>query len=115
MKFVIRKPELYAEPKAKAATPLWVRGLLMFTSAGVSFAHGSNDGQKGMGLIMLILIGTVSTAYALNRTPSAGGVPSFVLNFGGRLQGRRSQGGGLQRPRRSAPGSHQLFDFASNQ
>jgi hypothetical protein len=45
---------------------------------GVSFAHGSNDGQKGMGLIMLILIGTVPTAYALNRTPSAGDVPSFV-------------------------------------
>ncbi len=39
---------------------------------GVSFAHGSNDGQKGMGLIMLILVGTVPTAYALNHavTPS---------------------------------------------
>ena len=33
----------------------------------MSFFHGSNDGQKGMGLIMLILIGTVPTAYALNR------------------------------------------------
>jgi PiT family inorganic phosphate transporter len=41
--------------------------LLIFTCTGVSFAHGSNDGQKGMGLIMLILIGTVPTAYALNR------------------------------------------------
>lgn len=80
MKFVIRKPELYAEPKGKAAPPLWVRGLLVFTSAGVSFAHGSNDGQKGMGLIMLILIGTVPTTYALNRAPSAGDVPSFVRN-----------------------------------
>jgi inorganic phosphate transporter, PiT family len=80
MKFTIRKPELYAEPKGKAAPPWWIRGLLIFTSAGVSFAHGSNDGQKGMGLIMLILIGTVPTAYALNRTPSAGDVPSFVRN-----------------------------------
>ncbi|MGH6834115.1 MAG: inorganic phosphate transporter [Methylocella sp.] len=78
MKFVIRKHELYAEPKGKAAPPLWVRGLLVFTSAGVSFAHGSNDGQKGMGLIMLILIGTVPTAYALNRTLPAAYVPSFV-------------------------------------
>ena len=42
-------------------------GLLILTCTGVSFAHGSNDGQKGMGLIMLILIGTVPTAYALNR------------------------------------------------
>ena len=80
MKLVIRKPELYSEPKGKTAPPLWIRGLLIFTSAGVSFAHGSNDGQKGMGLIMLILIGTVPTTYALNRTPSAGDVLSFVQN-----------------------------------
>jgi PiT family inorganic phosphate transporter len=39
----------------------------VLTCTGVSFAHGSNDGQKGMGLIMLILIGTVPTAYALNH------------------------------------------------
>src|ERR1700704_5820301 len=42
MKFIIRKPELYTEPKGKAAPPWWIRGLLIFTSAGVSFAHGSN-------------------------------------------------------------------------
>jgi PiT family inorganic phosphate transporter len=41
--------------------------MLILTCTGVSFFHGSNDGQKGMGLIMLILIGTVPTAYALNR------------------------------------------------
>jgi inorganic phosphate transporter, PiT family len=80
MKFIIRKPELYSEPKGRSAPPWWIRVLLIFTSAGVSFAHGSNDGQKGMGLIMLILIGTVPTTYALNRTPSAGDVPSFVQN-----------------------------------
>lgn len=78
MKFIIRKPELYAAPKGQSPPPLWIRGLLIFTSAGVSFAHGSNDGQKGMGLIMLILIGTVPTAYALNRTLPAAYVPSFV-------------------------------------
>src|SRR5256886_754323 len=78
MKFLIRKPELYAEPKVAGAPPLWIRGLLIFTSAGVSFAHGSNDGQKGMGLIMLILIGTVPTAYALNRALPAIYVPTFV-------------------------------------
>ena len=42
--------------------------MLILTCTGVSFAHGSNDGQKGMGLIMLILIGTVPTAYALNHS-----------------------------------------------
>jgi inorganic phosphate transporter, PiT family len=80
MKVVIRKRDLYTEPKGKSAPPWWIRGLLILTSAGVSFAHGSNDGQKGMGLIMLILIGAVPTAYALNRTPSAGDLPSFVQN-----------------------------------
>ncbi|GFE76515.1 inorganic phosphate transporter [Novosphingobium sp. TCA1] len=67
MRVLVRKKELYEEPKDGVPPPLWIRALLIFTCTGVSFAHGSNDGQKGMGLIMLILIGTVPTAYALNR------------------------------------------------
>ncbi|WP_395398233.1 inorganic phosphate transporter [Novosphingobium sp. BL-8A] len=67
MKVLIRHPALYQEPEPGVPPPLWIRALLIFTCTGVSFAHGSNDGQKGMGLIMLILIGTVPTAYALNR------------------------------------------------
>jgi inorganic phosphate transporter, PiT family len=78
MKALIRKPELYMEPKGNAAPPLWVRSLLILTCTGVSFAHGSNDGQKGMGLIMLILIGTVPTAYALNRAVPASDVQTFI-------------------------------------
>jgi PiT family inorganic phosphate transporter len=68
LKMIVRNPALYAAPEGNKAPPLWIRGLLILTCTGVSFAHGSNDGQKGMGLIMLILIGTVPTAYALNRT-----------------------------------------------
>ncbi len=68
-KVLIRNKELYEAPKGDAPPPAWIRGLLIFTCTGVSFAHGSNDGQKGMGLIMLILIGLVPTAFALNRTP----------------------------------------------
>src|SRR5436853_915977 len=67
LKFVVRNPALYAAPEGNKPPPLWIRGILIATCTGVSFAHGSNDGQKGMGLIMLILIGTVPTAYALNR------------------------------------------------
>src|SRR5262245_4016089 len=67
LKVVARRPELYREPQGATPPPWWIRGLLILTCTGVSFAHGSNDGQKGMGLIMLILIGTVPTAYALNR------------------------------------------------
>ena len=80
MKALVRKPELYAEPKGNQPPPWWVRGLLIFTCTGVSFAHGSNDGQKGMGLIMLILIGTVPTAYALNRAVPDSDLPAFQQN-----------------------------------
>ncbi len=76
-KALIKRPELYSEPQPGKAPPLWVRGLLILTCTGVSFAHGSNDGQKGMGLIMLILIGTVPTSYALNRAVGANEVPHF--------------------------------------
>jgi inorganic phosphate transporter, PiT family len=66
-KFLIRRPELYHAPDQDKGPPHWIRGLLILTCTGVSFAHGSNDGQKGMGLIMLILIGILPGAYALNN------------------------------------------------
>jgi PiT family inorganic phosphate transporter len=66
-KALIRDPRLYKAPEGEAPPPFWIRALLILTCTGVSFFHGSNDGQKGMGLIMLILIGTVPTAYALNH------------------------------------------------
>ena len=67
LKALVKQPALYREPHGKTPPPWWIRGLLVLTCTGVSFAHGSNDGQKGMGLIMLILVGTVPTAYALNH------------------------------------------------
>ena len=78
MKKVIRNPQLYKEPKADTPPPLGIRSLLVFTCTAVSFAHGGNDGQKGMGLIMLILIGVAPTAYALNRTMPDSSTPAFV-------------------------------------
>jgi PiT family inorganic phosphate transporter len=77
-KAVIKDPRLYEAPKGDAPPPFWIRGLLILTCTGVSFAHGSNDGQKGMGLIMLILIGTVPTAYALNHAVGLNQVQDFV-------------------------------------
>jgi len=77
-KALIRIPELYKVPKNEEPPPLPVRALLVLTCTGVSFFHGSNDGQKGMGLIMLILIGTVPTAYALNHAISPAEMQSFI-------------------------------------
>src|SRR6202142_1030974 len=66
-KATIKDKRLYEAPVGNAPPPFWIRCLLILTCTGVSFFHGSNDGQKGMGLIMLILIGTVPTTYALNH------------------------------------------------
>jgi PiT family inorganic phosphate transporter len=78
MKLVIPSKALYQAPEGTNPPPFWIRGLLVLTCTGVSFAHGSNDGQKGMGLIMLILVGTVPTAYALNRAVSPAEVQDFI-------------------------------------
>jgi len=79
LKFLLRNAAaLFAEPKGDQPPPLWIRGILILTCTLVSFFHGSNDGQKGMGLIMLILIGTVPTAYALNRALPASQIERFI-------------------------------------
>jgi PiT family inorganic phosphate transporter len=78
LKSIVRIPALYAEPKGDQPPPWWIRAILILTCTLVSFFHGSNDGQKGMGLIMLILIGTVPTAYALNRAMPASEMQTFA-------------------------------------
>ncbi|HEY1807095.1 MAG TPA: inorganic phosphate transporter, partial [Acidobacteriaceae bacterium] len=78
LKMLLRKPELYESPKGNQPPPFWIRALLVLTCTGVSFGHGSNDGQKGMGLIMLILIGTVPPAYALNHAIGIDQMHEFI-------------------------------------
>ena len=78
LKVCVRNPALYESPKGTEPPPFWIRCLLILTCTGVSFGHGSNDGQKGMGLIMLILIGVVPTAYALNHAVGYSQVQNFA-------------------------------------
>jgi inorganic phosphate transporter, PiT family len=82
LKMVLQRatPALFGEPKGDQPPPWWIRSILILTCTLVSFFHGSNDGQKGMGLIMLILIGTVPTAYALNRALPDSQIASFTAN-----------------------------------
>ncbi|MGD0548874.1 MAG: inorganic phosphate transporter [Terracidiphilus sp.] len=77
-KKTIKYPSLYEAPKDNQPPPWPIRALMVLTCTGVSFFHGSNDGQKGMGLIMLILIGTVPTAYALNHAVTASDMQVFI-------------------------------------
>jgi PiT family inorganic phosphate transporter len=58
------------EPAADAPPIWWMRGILVLTCSAVSFSHGTNDGQKSIGLIMLTIIGLFPATYALN--PAAG-------------------------------------------
>jgi inorganic phosphate transporter, PiT family len=78
VKAVIKDKRLYEAPEGTEPPPFWIRSLLVLTCTGVSFFHGSNDGQKGMGLIMLILIGTVPTTYALNHAVTARQSQDFI-------------------------------------
>jgi phosphate/sulfate permease len=66
LKRVVPEPRLYVPPVGDDKPPGWVRWTLVGTCGGVSLAHGSNDGQKGMGLILLVLIGFLPTHFALN-------------------------------------------------
>jgi PiT family inorganic phosphate transporter len=65
-KALVKNPDLYKEPVKDAPPPFWIRAVLCLTCTGVSFAHGSNDGQKGIGLMMLIIIGLLPMQFSLN-------------------------------------------------
>jgi PiT family inorganic phosphate transporter len=64
----VKNKIIFKEPPAKKAPPLWIRTILILTCTSVSYAHGSNDGQKGVGLIMLILIGFSPAWFAVDRS-----------------------------------------------
>lgn len=66
LKRIVRDPKLYKGPEGDDRPPGWIRALLIGTCGGVSFAHGSNDGQKGMGLLVLVLLGFLPFHYALD-------------------------------------------------
>lgn len=80
LKSLVKNKAVHHEPNGNTPSPWSIRRLLVLTCTGLSFAHGSNDGQKGIGPIMLILAGTVPVAYALNRAmPVEPRVPFVAL------------------------------------
>ena len=80
LKAFVKQPDLYKAPEGEQPPPGWVRGLLVLTCTGVSFAHGSNDGQKGQGLLMLILIGVLPGTYALEMKSSPRTLQAIVAS-----------------------------------
>lgn len=78
LRCLVPSKKLYEPPDGDKPPPWWIRGLLIGTCTGVSFAHGSNDGQKGMGLIMLVLIGIVPATYALDMGSTSADITGLV-------------------------------------
>ena len=66
LKRIVHDEHLYKPPEGEEPPVWWMRGVLIFTCTAVSFAHGTNDGQKSIGLIMLTIIGLFPMTYALN-------------------------------------------------
>lgn len=72
---------LFKEPKKNQPPPWWIRSILFITCTLVSFFHGNNDGQKGVGLAMLVLIGIVPSFFALNTNFDASRLPSSISSI----------------------------------
>jgi phosphate/sulfate permease len=72
---------LFKEPKKNQPPPTWIRGILIVTCTLVSFFHGQNDGQKGVGLMMLILIGIVPFYFALDVNFSPTDMPASLTKI----------------------------------
>ncbi len=64
---VVKNKIIFKEPNTNNPPPTWIRAILLLTCTGVSFSHGSNDGQKGVGLMMLVMIAIVPSYFAINQ------------------------------------------------
>lgn len=66
LRITVKNKTIFKAPRTNEPPPFWIRMILLLTCTGVSYSHGSNDGQKGVGLVMLILIALVPGYFALN-------------------------------------------------
>ena len=76
-KSLIKQENLYTAPTEEAPS-LGIRAMLILTCTGVSFAHGSNDGQKGMGLMMLVLVILLPSIFSVNMHTSPQAIAQLV-------------------------------------
>jgi inorganic phosphate transporter, PiT family len=66
LKLTIHDKNLYEPPEGDKPPVWWMRGLLILTCTGVSLSHGTNDGQKSIGLIMIVIIGLLPGSFSVN-------------------------------------------------
>ena len=66
LRLSVKNKSIFKAPKTNDPPPFAIRMVLLLTCTGVSYSHGSNDGQKGVGLVMLILIAIAPSYFAIN-------------------------------------------------
>ncbi len=81
LKLIIKNKKLFKKPPVDKAPPFWIRSIMVLTCTAVSFSHGSNDGQKGVGLIMMILIGIVPGYFALDAAKKPANLKSNLTQI----------------------------------
>ncbi|KOY85132.1 nuclease PIN [bacterium 336/3] len=86
LKISVKNKKIFEAPDGDTPPPTWIRAILIFTCSGVSFAHGSNDGQKGVGLLMLVLIMTLPTYYTLNSEKNITDYRNAINQFDEKVQ-----------------------------
>ena len=79
LRTLVKNEAIFTEPEKDKAPPTWIRTILILTCTSVSFSHGSNDGQKGVGLIMLILISVLPLQFALNLERSFSEIKTDII------------------------------------
>ena len=75
----VKNDIFYKEPIPGKKPPIWIRILLWFTCGLVSFFHGQNDGQKGVGLVMMILIAIMPAYFSLDNEINLQSVNANVM------------------------------------
>ena len=75
----VKNDVFYKEPVPGKTPPIWIRMLLWFTCGLVSFFHGQNDGQKGVGLVMIILIAIMPTYFSLDNEVNLQSIDANVV------------------------------------
>lgn len=69
-KIIHMSPNSHKKIKNKEKPPFWIRFFLIVSAIGVSYSHGANDGQKGIGLIMLVLVIIIPSNFIINMNSS---------------------------------------------
>jgi inorganic phosphate transporter, PiT family len=64
--YIKKNKAIFDEPSKDKEPPLWIRSILIFTCTLVSYFHGNNDGQKGVGLLLVVLMAFLPLQFALN-------------------------------------------------